>query len=143
MLRVWALTRDALEENLKALIHVSSDVSPWREEHFRFNLPEKWRLSFYVTDGKPVGYAILSLRGPAWIHLHQFMVASAARGGGIGAQMLQEVKARCIAEDARLTLKVAAADTRAQHFYHREGLRADRRDGDYLWMSWTAERSEP
>ena len=136
MLHVYTLTREALEQNLAQIMALSADVSPWREEQFRVDLPEKWRLSFYIVDSAPVGYAVLSRRGENWIHLHQFMVGPAARGQGVGARMLDEVKARCTAQRACLSLKVAADDEAAQRFYRREGLKPGKFERGYLWMHW-------
>ena len=136
MLRFCTLTRGALEANLVQLLALSADVSPWKEGHFRAELPEKWRLSFYAVDEVLMGYAVLSQRGANWVHLHQFMVGPAVRGQGVGAKMLDEVKARCAADQAKLTLKVSAADEAAQRFYHREGLTPGEGERGYLWMHW-------
>lgn len=137
---VFTLTKEALEARMPALVDIGSDVSPWRESHLRVDLPGKWRLSFFVGDERPVGYAVMSLRGPGWVHLHQLMVARALRGQGLGSRMLDEAKSRCAAEHARLTLKAAVDEPRVVRFYVREGMREERVEGDYLWMSWSTER---
>jgi GNAT superfamily N-acetyltransferase len=130
------LTRDALEAQLQAFVDIGADASPWREAHLRVELPEKWRLSIYVGDDRPVGYAVMSLRGPGWIHLHQFMVAKAHRGRGLGSLMLAEAKSRCAREGARLSLKVAIGNPQVTRFYVREGMREGHVEGGYLWMYW-------
>jgi GNAT superfamily N-acetyltransferase len=128
------LTRDALEARLEAFVEIGADVSPWREQHLRVDLPEKWRLSFYADTDRPVGYAVMSLRGPRWVHLHQFMVAKEHRGRGLGTLMLAEAKSRCAQARARLTLKVPSGNSQAIRFYGREGLREEHVEGEYLWM---------
>jgi len=96
----------------------------WVLEHFLQELPEKWALSFVVFLGKAmVGYAILSRRDRATVHLHHFMLRQDVRGSGFGDRMMDEVERR--ARDAGaciLSLKYRADNARISRFYQRRGL---------------------
>ncbi len=131
------LTKACLAESLPQLIALSADVSPWRDREFMVEQNEKWRHSFCAVGAMPVGYAIISRRGPKWLHLHQFMVGAEWRGQGVGGAMMQEVKSRCLTVDASLTLKVSVAGKPAQRFYERHGLTFGKIERDYIWMHWT------
>jgi len=135
---IQTLTRDVLRHNLRQLIAVSADVSPWTAAHFLADLPRKWEMSFMILDPEPVGYVILSERQPGWLHIHQFMIAAARRGSGLGHQMMLEAKRRSAGTGQRLSLKVAAADANAIRFYRREDFHAGEVTGLYLWMRWQA-----
>lgn len=136
---IQTLTREVLQQNLRQLIAVSADVSPWTGSHFLADLPRKWEMSFMILDPEPVGYVILSEKQPGWLHIHQFMIAAARRGSGLGRLMMQEAKRRSAGAGQRLSLKVAAADASAIRFYRREGFQAGEVTGLYLWMRWEAE----
>lgn len=128
------LDRGMLAAELPRLLAVSADVSPWLPENFERDLPGKWELSFIARDPDLMGYAILTRRGPEWVHINQFMVASAARGRGIGRAMLDEAKRR--AAGGHLTLKVSVDNIAAIRFYAAEGMKPGETERGYQWMHW-------
>ena len=126
-----------------AILAIAADVPGeyWMLAHFLEERPDKWRLSFAAwRDAAPVGYAVLSRRGARHIHLHHFMVAESARGSGLGARMVAEMRRRANAAGARrLSLKVAASNSRARDFYESHGFRVAGREGDYdVFECWLA-----
>ena len=126
------LTRDRVLELLDRLIDVSQDVSDWGADEFLFELPDKYRLSFFVQDGVIAGYVILSRKWPGRVHIHQFMVHPSRRGLGFGENMLEEAVKR--AGGAPLSLKVSIANPGAIRFYKRYGFQEEKTENQYLWM---------
>jgi ribosomal protein S18 acetylase RimI-like enzyme len=138
-LEVRPLTRDELAEKVAHFINIATDVPGeyWTAEHFLVDRPGKWTLSSAAWQaGVLVGYAIVSERGPSHAHLHHFMVATAARGSGVGARLAHFMMELAKTQGyQRLTLKVATDNVGAQRFYRRIGFTAGERDGRLLWFS--------
>lgn len=126
------LTKKKCEQNLKSLIEISEDVSHWRENEFFFQLPQKWRYSFFVRSDEPIAYCVMSRKWADRNHIHQFMVRQDWRGKGIGAVMIAEAKRR--SSDLLLSLKVGINNSGAIRFYERSGLIIEKQEGDYYWM---------
>ena len=128
-----------ISEDLEAFLVISRDIPDeyWAAENFLCDLPEKWQLSFAAWLGKSlVGYAILSRKAPARVHLHHFMIAPAHRGHGLGTRMLREMVDRAALSDARiLTLKVNVE--RAEAFYRRNEFYQIGTEGAYLTLART------
>ncbi len=124
-----------MRASIDPLLEIAADVPGeyWTLQHFLADLPAKWRLSFAMAVAdRPVAYAIQSRKEPATCHLHHLMVHRDWRGRGLGAGMLAEMARRARAEDLqRMSLKVAAGNTRAAAFYRRHGYTLSGRDGDY------------
>lgn len=135
--RFLTLGRMELERYIDALIQISADVSPWTKENFLVDLPKKWEASFVAMYDEPVGYVILSQKQEGALHIHQFMVAPAMRGSGVGEAMIVEAKRRSLLFGGHLSLKVADSAAGAQRFYRRHAFSDTRRERDYIWMSWS------
>jgi ribosomal protein S18 acetylase RimI-like enzyme len=133
------LARDELAASIAEFVGIAADVAGeyWAAQHFLSDRPRKWELSSAAWQGgTPVGYAIVSERGPGHAHLHHFMLAPAARGCGLGSRLAQFMIELAKGQGYRqLTLKVAADDQRALRFYRRLGFADGRHDGRLLWLS--------
>src|SRR4029077_1529923 len=84
------------------------------------------------AEQAPLGYACLRVgpSGPTWDlgetvgDLETLSVATAARGTGIGTELIEHCRARLIVIGARWwTVAVVAANGRAAELYEREGFR--------------------
>jgi ribosomal protein S18 acetylase RimI-like enzyme len=84
------------------------------------------------AEQAPLGYACLRVgpSGPTWDlgetvgDLETLSVASAARGMGIGTELIEHCRERLVALGARWwTVSVVAANERAAELYEREGFR--------------------
>jgi ribosomal protein S18 acetylase RimI-like enzyme len=126
------LTRDRVLELLDQLVDVSRDVSDWGASEFLFELPDKYRLSFFFQNGGIAGYVIMSRKWAGRVHIHQFMVHPSRRNSGLGALMLAEAARR--AAGAPLSLKVLAANLGAIRFYERHGFQKEKSENQYHWM---------
>lgn len=130
--RFRTLTRALAGSRVDELAGLAADVDSWTADNFMVDLPGKWELSFLAEDDTLLGYAILSRKAADHVHLHHFMLAGVARGRGVGAAMIAEVRRR--AGPARLTLKVHRDNARAIAFYRREGFALLPGLAEYLWM---------
>ena len=130
------LSRAHVLSRIAEFVAIAADIEGeyWTEEHFLRDLPEKWQLSFAVwANGCPVGYAVLSRKSQAHLHLHHFMVARDVRNHGLGQRMAQEMEIRARNRGYQLiTTKVAASNKGARRFYRRVGFNEIKRDGAYL-----------
>ncbi len=97
---------------------------------------ENGRIWMIVVDGNDVGYIVLGFGysiefGGRDAFIDEFFIQSAARGQGIGRQVLKLVKdkARKLGVSA-VHLEVAHANKRAQHLYRESGF--DGREQYYL-----------
>jgi ribosomal protein S18 acetylase RimI-like enzyme len=82
-----------------------------------------------------VAYAISSRKADD-VHLHHIVVAPGYRGSGLGAAMLERLRA--VARDAgarRLTLKVYRTNEGAIRFYEREGFSTVAGDDELVTMA--------
>jgi GNAT superfamily N-acetyltransferase len=133
------------KEMLAHHLEVTGDERPGRgpDESWRMRRAQyvKWLESgegmlFLVPgDGAeeaPLGYACLRVgpSGPTWDlgetvgDLESLSVAAAARGTGIGTELIEHCRERLIALGARWwTVSVVAANGRATELYAREGFR--------------------
>jgi len=118
------LTRDSVLELLDQLVDVSRDVSDWSASEFLFDLPDKYRLSFFLQDSGVAGYVIMSRKWAGRVHIHQFMVHPSRRNSGLGALMLEEAARR--ADGKPLSLKVLAVNLGAVRFYERHGFQKEK-----------------
>ena len=131
------LKQEFIEDNVFEIIKIGRDVPGeyWKKQHFLIDLPEKWKLSFVVIDdgGKPVAYAISSMKTAHQVHLHHFAVDSNCRGKGLGGFMIREVISRAEQSFATvLTLKVSSKNRRGQSFYENHGFVMREYDKDYI-----------
>jgi len=127
--RTILLTRELLENHLPSLLEMDRATigERWTAEHFRLDLPKKWTCSRLTVDvaGRPVGFAILSVKGAA-LHLHRLVVEPGLRGQGIGTRLMHAVAQVADAMDAKeITLKVARSNTDAIWLYQRLGFRCE------------------
>lgn len=121
------------ERDAAAFLAIAADVpgEHWASESFLKPLPEKWPLSFAAYDGeRPIGYAILSRRGPERVHLHHLMVAPPYRGQGLGARMVEAMAAKAREAGAR-ELSLKSRGPRAEAFYRRHGFVRIGTENDY------------
>lgn len=126
---VQPLSAAHLREHMERYLAVSVDVSPWTDENFLKDLPEKWELSFALwRDGDPVAYCIMTRR-QGLVHINQFMVTARERGRGLGGRMLAEALRRGAA-----SLKVDPSNTGAIQFYERHGFQRHGEENGYVVM---------
>jgi len=121
-----ALRIEALRESLERLGRFKPDVARARlKSRFR---PE-W-MQHLVVDGERVGYFTVEPRDGE-LRLHHLYVAPAAQGQGIGAWVLDRIKA----QGKPITL-AALRQSRANEFYMRHGFEVvEEQDFDieYRW----------
>lgn len=88
-------------------------------------------LAFAEGQAEPWGIAICmigfsSFKGAPLINIHDIAVSPAARGFGLGTQLLQAVEAEANALGCcRVTLEVRSDNTRAKKLYEQMGFEAD------------------
>lgn len=138
-IRIETLSRPAMIAYAAELQKIAADQPDeyWEREHFLYDLPQKWDLSFALFfRGKLAGYAILSRKNDSTVHLHHFMLEPDSRGLGIGGRMMGEVERRARdAGAATLSLKFRAGNIRARRFYERFGLGLSGPEGGYRMMT--------
>lgn len=121
-----ALRIEALRESLERLGRFNPDVARARlKSQFR---PE-W-MQHLVVNGERVGYYTVEPRDGE-LRLHHLYVKPAAQGQGVGAWVLDRVKAQ-----GRPITLAALRDSRANDFYRRHGFRVvEEQDFDieYRW----------
>lgn len=121
-----ALRLEALRESLTRLGRFNPDVA---RERLRSQFCPDW-MRHLVRDGERVGYFTVEPRG-AELRLHHLYLTPAAQGQGIGAWVLDQLKARC------LPISLAALrESRANDFYRRHGFRVvevQAFDIEYRW----------
>jgi ribosomal protein S18 acetylase RimI-like enzyme len=119
------LTREILQEHLQACIELLAEFPKeyWQEEHFLKELPGKWELSVFASQGqRPCGYIIASRKNRN-AHIHKFIVAPAFRAQGVGSAMLDLCLSKARSLDLiAITLWVYADNTNAIRFYQRQGF---------------------
>lgn len=132
------LDRDRAEREADVLLALGADLDwdTWTPENLLGDRPGKWQLSLVaVRDGEPVAYAISSRKDDD-IHLHHIVVAPSMRGSGLGAAMLERLRAAATDAGARrLTLKVYRTNEAAIRFYEREGFSTSAADDELLTMA--------
>lgn len=121
-----ALRIEALRESLERLGRFNLDVARARlKSQFR---PE-W-MQHLVVDGERVGYFTVEPRAGE-LRLHHLYLTQAAQGQGIGAWVLDRIKAK----GQPITL-AALCESRANDFYLRHGFRVIEEqafDIEYRW----------
>lgn len=121
-----SLRIEALRESLTRLGRFDPDVARAR---LRSQFRPEW-MRHLVVDGERVGYFTVEPRGTE-LRLHHLYLKPAAQGQGIGAWVLDQLKAQ------RLPITLAALrDSRANDFYRRHGFRvveAQAFDIEYRW----------
>ncbi len=121
-----ALRIEALRESLERLGRFNPDVARAR---LRSQLRPEW-MQHLVMDGERVGYFTVEPRDVE-LRLHHLYVTPAAQGRGIGAWVLDRLKAQ-----GRAITLAALRDSRANDFYRRHGFRVvEEQDFDieYRW----------
>ncbi|MDR7334650.1 GNAT family N-acetyltransferase [Roseateles asaccharophilus] len=117
---------EALRESLERLGRFNPDVARARlKSQFR---PEWMR--HLVVDGERVGYFTVEPRGGE-LRLHHLYLKPAMQGQGIGAWVLEQIKARGLP----ITL-AALRESRANDFYLRHGFKVVEEqafDIEYRW----------
>ena len=136
---IRTLSPGQIRAHSEAFLAVAADLEyeTWTEQNFLAERPNKWMLSFALwLGGRPIGYAIISLREPGHAHLHHFIIAKPFRARGLGQQMAVEMERRLRDNDIdRLGLKVAIDNDDALRFYRRHGYTEIGREGGYLLMA--------
>ena len=121
-----ALRIEALRESLERLGRFNPDVARARlKAQFR---PE-W-MKHLVLDGERVGYFTVEPR-EAELRLHHLYLTPAAQGRGVGAWVLDQIKAQ-----GRPITLAALRESRANDFYLRHGFRVVEEqefDIEYRW----------
>ncbi|MFG6489447.1 GNAT family N-acetyltransferase [Roseateles sp. BYS78W] len=124
-----ALRIEALRESLERLGRFNPDVARARlKSQFR---PE-W-MQHLVVNGERVGYFTVEPR-EGELRLHHLYVKPAAQGQGVGAWVLDRIKAQ-----GRPITLAALRDSRANDFYRRHGFRVvEEQDFDieYRWEAF-------
>lgn len=117
---------EALRESLERLGRFNPDVARAR---LRAQFRPEW-MRHLVRDGERVGYFTVEPR-EGELRLHHLYLAQAAQGQGIGAWVIDQVKAQ------GLPISLAALrESRANDFYRRHGFRVvEEQDFDieYRW----------
>jgi RimJ/RimL family protein N-acetyltransferase len=116
-------------ESIHAMLHhvlsteESSGLKPWKEENFMAEFPEKWLHSqWIIREGvtAPIGYAVVSRKTPASVHLHRFVIGSPGQGIGSAAmRLLLDAAAR---SSTCMTLNTEPNKPRVERFYARLGF---------------------
>lgn len=79
---------------------------------------------FVLTDGRPVGYAIVVAESGGVAYVPELAVHPDRQGQGYGSELLAELRRRLSADGyEELRLTVRASDERARNFYDRHGFR--------------------
>ena len=121
-----ALRIEALRESLERLGRFNPDVARVR---LRAQFRPEW-MRHLVRDGERVGYFTVEPR-EGELRLHHLYLTPAAQGQGIGAWVIDHVKAQ------GLPISLAALrESRANDFYRRQGFRVvEEQDFDieYRW----------
>lgn len=122
-----ALRIEALRESLTRLGRFDPDVARAR---LRSQFRPAW-MRHLVRDGQRVGYFTVEPR-EADLRLHHLYLAAAAQGQGIGAWVLDQVKAQ-----GRPISLAALRESRANDFYRRHGFQVVEEqafDIEYRWQ---------
>lgn len=121
-----ALRIEALRESLERLGRFNPDVARAR---LRAQFRPEW-MHHLMRDGERVGYFTVEPR-EGDLRLHHLYLTQAAQGQGIGAWVIDHVKAR------GLPISLAALrESRANDFYRRHGFRVVEEqefDIEYRW----------
>jgi GNAT superfamily N-acetyltransferase len=121
-----ALRIDALRESLERLGRFSPEVARAR---LRSQFRPEW-MQHLVVGGERVGYFTVEPR-EGELRLHHLYLKPAAQGQGIGAWVIDQVKARGLP----ITL-AALRESRANDFYRRHGFKVVQEqdfDIEYRW----------
>lgn len=129
---ILPLTLDDFVKRWDGFLHLAGDDDYWPLSAFLKDMPDKWKLSFAAYDPEPIGYAIVSRKGPDHIHLHRILVAPGKRNQGIGKALLDAVKAKA----PKVTLKTDKTD--AARLYQREGFERIGEENGYDVYQWLA-----
>lgn len=117
-----SITKDFLKYNISVFkeIIANTENEYWEDEHFLFDLPEKWTLSICVIVDTQIAGFIIASKKDTTVHIHKFFVKSSLRSQKIGELLLFELYKK-IKEDKELpqkiSLKVYKINTRAIQFY--------------------------
>ncbi len=121
-----ALRIEALRESLERLGRFSPDVARAR---LRSQFHPEW-MRHLVVAGERVGFFTVELR-EGELRLHHLYLRPAAQGQGVGAWVLEQLKARGLP----ITL-AALRESRANDFYRRHGFQVVQEqdfDIEYRW----------
>ncbi len=128
-IRSRRLTKRYMRKHLEAFLYLEREWTdlgeqPWSRENFLMDNPQKWNLSSHVSlHGRPVGYAIVSEKGPAEAYLHKVLVDRDYQGLGIAGRLLQDTKARCQQRGfGTIRFKVRPDNQRANSLYKKNGV---------------------
>ena len=90
-----------------------------------------------LADAEPVG-RIMVWRGPSHWQLVDISLVPAARGRGIGSELLARLQREAQSAGKRLRLQVSVANPAARRLYERAGFRRVGGDSVYDDMEWSA-----
>ncbi|MFH1073227.1 MAG: GNAT family N-acetyltransferase [Nanoarchaeota archaeon] len=110
---------DDLEHNW-----VDLGETPWTDQNYLFELPEKWKLSSYVrVDGAVAGYAIVSKKNEEEAYLHKILVDARFRGTGIGKRLFEDMIRTCGNRGfKKIRFKVKVDNEQANRLYRKMGV---------------------
>lgn len=108
-------------------------LEKWDLNNFLLELPDKWKLSFFVeVEGKVVAYMICSKKENA-THIHRLAVCKEFQGLNIGHNLIRSLE-NLIRTDESITLKVKKLNRIAIRFYEKNGFVSyGEEDNKYLY----------
>lgn len=126
---VYSMTQDPISirrmtiEDLPAVMAIERDsfVTPWKKQHFLYELNDNPRSIFYIAEHRKniLGYAGAWVVHPA-IHIINLAVHKHSRCKGIGRQLLSHLFNEGIAHGiTQASLEVRISNREAQNFYRK------------------------
>ncbi len=119
------LEKEILKKRIIEFISIIKDVPKeyWEEEHFLYDLNEKWKYSLFTEEKNKIKGFVIASKKPQSIHIHKFMVQNSERSKGIGLMLLNDFELKCLSNnDNLITLKVYKDNGRAVVFYLKNGF---------------------
>ena len=140
MAETWTiepLTAVLVNRELPVLLELDGNMpgEPWTSEHWRLELPGKWRWSRVARAGGPVvGFLVASDRKAA-IHIHRLAVGPSARRQGLARRLVLDLARSAVAAGAAaLTLKVRPDNLPARQLYGALGFAVAAEEPATLFM---------
>ena len=129
------LTNDLLESNLNDLILMDKQVfgiEAWGKENFRYQLPQKYDLSFLVKiDNKFIAYCINSKKEED-CYIHRIVINKDYKGKGLGGEMINYIQNQL--NQKKISLKVNVNNIFAINFYFKMNFKIDSIQNEYYTM---------
>ena len=129
------LTKDLLELNLDDLIFIDNQafgIDAWGEDNFRYQLPQKYDLSFLVKiDDELIAYCINSKKEED-CYIHRIVIKKVYKGLGLGGEMINYIQNQL--NQRKIRLKVNVNNVFAINFYFKMHFRIDSIHSEYYTM---------